>query len=168
MRKSGASHETWLQSWAPSWDCRHTSSSHLVMMFCAGIETLTKTPRYLISGLTYTPRTTCLGMTPPTVVQSLPDESLSKKMPYRFPYRPLLWRHFLSWGFPFQKTGASVKLTRISPEHSLSSLGQLLTILLPPLKCWDYRHVSPHPVCRVVGIELKASCMITELHPKPP
>jgi hypothetical protein len=28
MRKSGASHKTWLQSRAPSWDCCHTRSSH--------------------------------------------------------------------------------------------------------------------------------------------
>jgi hypothetical protein len=28
MRKSGASHKTWLQSLAPSWDCCHTCSSH--------------------------------------------------------------------------------------------------------------------------------------------
>jgi hypothetical protein len=28
MRKSGASHKTWPQSLAPSWDCCHTRSSH--------------------------------------------------------------------------------------------------------------------------------------------
>jgi hypothetical protein len=30
MRKSGASHETWLQFRAPSWGCCHTRSSHYI------------------------------------------------------------------------------------------------------------------------------------------
>ena len=33
MRKSGASHKTWLQSQAPSWDCCHTHSPHLPLLY---------------------------------------------------------------------------------------------------------------------------------------
>jgi hypothetical protein len=32
MRKSGASHKTWLQSRAPSWDYRHTRSPHVCVV----------------------------------------------------------------------------------------------------------------------------------------
>lgn len=35
---------------------------------------------------------------------------------------------------------------------------ELIEILLPlALKCWDYRPAPPHPVCGVLGIELKTS-----------
>lgn len=44
----------------------------------------------------------------------LPDQSLIKKMLYRFAYSPTLWRIFSVESLSFQKTLACVKLTVIS------------------------------------------------------
>lgn len=44
---------------------------------------------------------TCPGMTPPTVNWALSCQSLIKKMPDKFSFRPTFWRQFLSWGVLF-------------------------------------------------------------------
>lgn len=46
------------------------------------------------------PGTTCPGMVPPTVGWAFPHQLLIKNMPYRLVYSLVLWRRFLSWGFP--------------------------------------------------------------------
>jgi hypothetical protein len=45
------------------------------------------------------PRTTSPGMAPPTMGWALPHQSVIKKMPSSLAYNPILWRHFLIWGF---------------------------------------------------------------------
>lgn len=37
---------------------------------------------------------------------------------------------------------------------------ELLTLLSPPPKCWNYRFVPPHPVYVVLGPEPRALCVL--------
>ena len=42
------------------------------------------------------PRITSPGVAPSTMAWALPHQSLTKSVPYRLAYSPILWRHFLN------------------------------------------------------------------------
>lgn len=44
--------------------------------------------------------------------------------------------------------------------HVAQNDPELLSLLLIPPKCWDYRHAPLHPVSWVLGMEPRASCIL--------
>lgn len=63
---------------------------------------------------------TFLRVASPTLGWTLLHQSLSKKMPHRLAYGPLLWRHFFELRLTFFKmTQACVKLTKNSPAQEV-------------------------------------------------
>lgn len=70
----------------------------------------TSFPMAYSASLLIQPKTTCLGIVPPTVGLGCSHQSLTKKMFHRLVHRPIWWRHFLKWGFSSQMTPICVKL----------------------------------------------------------
>ena len=74
-------------------------------------------------------RTTSPGMAPPTMGWALPYQSLIKEIPYRLAYSPILWRHFLNWGFLLSDDFSLCQLDIKMSQHV--SLIVMFTATLP-------------------------------------
>lgn len=83
-------------------------------------------------------RTTCSGVTLPTVDWNLPQQSLSNKMHCRLDYSQITRRHFLNWESLFPNGSSlcqvDIKLTSTvcCKSPSFGWLDQILVIYLPP------------------------------------